>query len=81
MRKGKLKVNDLKSSVVAVKKFLRKKRLEILRKKILNYCKDHCDAEFQEIGEYLESNALECYNYHYTQKYKELNVNVCYDKK
>lgn len=71
----------LKNSVDAVKKILRRKRLDILRKKIISYCKEHYDAEFREIGEYLESNALECYNYYYTRKYKELNVNVCYDKK
>ena len=72
-------MNYLESSVVAVKKFLREKRLEALRKKIVSYCKEHCNAEFQEIGEYLGSNALECYNYHYTKRYKKLNINVYYD--
>lgn len=66
--------------MINIRRFLRQQRLKILQKNILRYCGHFDDLEYDEIVEVLKSNPVECYNYKYTKKYKNMNVNVCFDE-
>lgn len=73
-------MNITERCVVNVKKIYRKQRLKRLQKNILRYCSHSNNREYDEIAEFLMSNPVECYNYKYTKKYKEIRVNVFFDQ-
>lgn len=75
-----LKVETAKRCLINVRKFFRKQRLQYLKKNILRYCSHNNNSEYDEIVKFLKSNPVECYNYNYTKKYKNMNVAVCFDE-
>lgn len=58
---------------------IRKKTI-FLKQIILNMYKDSTDTEILEVLEYLKKNELETFNYDFIEKYKNMEVNCCFDE-